>query len=128
MTHKEIEKVIEDFGELNNIPYESEVVYYNGKPVCVVNFTKTTAFLQDWFTTTLTTLLENERKRWEERESELVNEVKSLEVAWMSLKDDYSELARALGAPGDAWFGDPLEGHAQVLARAKATQLKTLDT
>lgn len=42
------------------------------------------------------------------------------ELNWMHLKDQYSELARAAGSPGDAWFGDPLESHEQVLARIKA--------
>lgn len=42
------------------------------------------------------------------------------EQAWMVLKDQYAELARAAGSPGDAWFGDPTENHARVLARVKA--------
>jgi hypothetical protein len=41
-------------------------------------------------------------------------------MQWMHLKDQYSELARAAGSPGDAWFGDPLESHEQVLERIKA--------
>ncbi|MFK4647251.1 hypothetical protein QIH93_15150 [Bradyrhizobium ottawaense] len=42
------------------------------------------------------------------------------ELQWMHLKDQYSELARAAGSPSDAWFGDPLESHEQVLERIKA--------
>lgn len=42
-----------------------------------------------------------------------------LEQQWMVLKDQYSELARAMGFKGDAWFGDPLEPHEEVLAKAK---------
>jgi hypothetical protein len=38
------------------------------------------------------------------------------EQQWMILKDQYSELARAAGSEGDAWFGDPLESHEDVLA------------
>jgi hypothetical protein len=41
------------------------------------------------------------------------------EQQWMILKDQYSELARAAGSEGDAWFGDPLESHEDVLARIK---------
>lgn len=39
------------------------------------------------------------------------------EQAWMVLKDQYAQLARAAGSPSDAWFGDPLEDHYAVLAR-----------
>jgi hypothetical protein len=41
------------------------------------------------------------------------------EQAWMVLKDQYSEVARALGFEGDAWFGDPLACHDEIVARAK---------
>lgn len=44
----------------------------------------------------------------------------SEQQAWMVLKDQYSELARAAGSPSDAWFGDPLEKHEQVLERIKS--------
>lgn len=43
------------------------------------------------------------------------------EQAWMALKDQYAELARAAGTPADAWFGDPLEKHEQVLERIKTS-------
>lgn len=51
--------------------------------------------------------------KWRER-------YKAEEQAWMVLKDQYAEVARALGAPCDAWFGDPLCSHEEVVARAKA--------
>lgn len=41
------------------------------------------------------------------------------EIAWMQLKDDYSEIARALGFDGDSFWGDPLVSHADIVARAK---------
>ncbi len=41
------------------------------------------------------------------------------EQAWMVLKDQYAQLARAAGSPSDSWFGDPLESHEEVLARIK---------
>lgn len=44
---------------------------------------------------------------------------KALEQAYMVLKDEYSELARAIGVEGDAFWGDPLESHTEVLAKAK---------
>lgn len=47
------------------------------------------------------------------------DELKGLEAMYMSLKDDYSELARALGFEGASFWGDPLVSHAEVLARAK---------
>jgi hypothetical protein len=46
------------------------------------------------------------------------DEDKSLEQSWMVLKDQYSELARAIGFEGDSWFGDPLAEHDEVLKRA----------
>ncbi|UQD69191.1 hypothetical protein JEY40_24560 [Bradyrhizobium japonicum] len=42
------------------------------------------------------------------------------ELKVMHLKDQYAELARAAGSPGDAWFGDPLESHEEVLERIKS--------
>lgn len=45
---------------------------------------------------------------------------KAEEQAWMVLKNQYSEVARALGFEGDAWFGDPLACHDEIVARAKA--------
>jgi hypothetical protein len=44
---------------------------------------------------------------------------KGMEQRWMCLKDDYSQLARAAGAPHDAWFGDPFEKHAETLKRVE---------
>jgi hypothetical protein len=52
----------------------------------------------------------------------LLAEVAARESAWLSLKDQYSELARAVGCKGDAWFGDPLESHAEVVAKAEAAE------
>lgn len=47
------------------------------------------------------------------------DEYKNMEQSWMVLKDQYSEVARALGFEGDAWFGDPLESHDEIVKRAK---------
>lgn len=52
------------------------------------------------------------------------NEAKANEQAFMAIKDQYAELARALGFEGDAWFGDPLAGHDEIVARAR--ELATL--
>lgn len=49
----------------------------------------------------------------------LRDDARSWELSWMQLKDEYSQLARALGVPGDTFWGDPLVAHADVLARAK---------
>jgi hypothetical protein len=46
-----------------------------------------------------------------------------IEQAYMVLKDQYAELARVIGSPADAWFGDPLENHTAIIERAKATIL-----
>lgn len=51
---------------------------------------------------------------------------KSSEQAWMVLRDQYSEVANALGIEGDAWFGDPLCSHEEVVARA--AYLKSLES
>lgn len=51
--------------------------------------------------------------------SEARQEFKALEQSYMVLQDQYSELARAIGVEGDAFWGDPLESHDQVLAKAK---------
>lgn len=45
--------------------------------------------------------------------------IKELEESWLSLKDQYSEVARALGFPGVGWFDDPSATHAEVVERAK---------
>lgn len=47
-------------------------------------------------------------------------EAKENEQAFMSAKDEYAEVARVLGFTEDTWFGDPLAGHAEIVARAKA--------
>ena len=44
---------------------------------------------------------------------------KAEEQAWMVLKDQYSEVARALGFEGDSWFGDPLAKHEEIVERAQ---------
>lgn len=44
---------------------------------------------------------------------------KQQEQEWMVLKDQYSEIARALGFKGDAWFDDPLASHEEIVKRAK---------
>jgi len=54
------------------------------------------------------------------------DELKGLEAMYMSLKDDYSELARALGFEGNSFWGDPLVSHKEVLAKAKALRSKAL--
>ena len=46
------------------------------------------------------------------------SEFKAMEQSWMVLKDQYSEIARALGFAGDAWFDDPLASHDQIVSRA----------
>lgn len=48
------------------------------------------------------------------------DQYKSMEQSWMVLRDQYSEIARALGFEGDSWFGDPLASHAEILERAEA--------
>ena len=45
--------------------------------------------------------------------------IKGLELDWLMLKDQYSEVARALGFGGDSFYGDPLVSHEEVVARAK---------
>ena len=44
---------------------------------------------------------------------------KAAEQAFMVERERYSEVARALGFEGDAWFGDPLVPHTNVVERAK---------
>jgi len=51
------------------------------------------------------------------------SDFKSLEESYMALKDDYSEICRALGFKGNAWFGDPLESHETIIKRAKELAL-----
>ena len=52
-------------------------------------------------------------------ETDWVSEAKSMEQAFMCVKDEYSELARALGIRGDSWFGDPIETHEDVVRHAR---------
>lgn len=49
-------------------------------------------------------------------------EYKSLEQSFMALKDDYSEICKALGFKGDAWFGDPLVPHKEIIKKAELLQ------
>jgi hypothetical protein len=72
-----------------------------------------------------TAVIKGERRRIieqirEEERAHLNQEIKSLEMSYMSIKDDYSELARAFGIEGDAWFGDPLMSHKEVLERVRS--------
>lgn len=46
-------------------------------------------------------------------------EYKSLEQSWMVLKDQYSELARALGFEAVSLWGDPLDPHEKIVERAR---------
>lgn len=73
--------------------------------------------------TTLTTKHQEELgKAVEARDieySELRGKYKGMEASWMHLRDQYSEIARALGFDGDAWFGDPLASHEEIVSRAK---------
>ncbi len=41
------------------------------------------------------------------------------EIAWMQLKDQYSELAKAAGFSGDNFWGDPLVSHEEIVTRIK---------
>jgi hypothetical protein len=43
---------------------------------------------------------------------------KGMEQSFMVLKDQYAEVALALGFEGDAFFGDPLASHKEIVARA----------
>lgn len=47
-------------------------------------------------------------------------EAKSYEQAFMSEKDAYSSVARALGFDSDSWFDDPYASHLEIVQRAKA--------
>ena len=50
----------------------------------------------------------------------LYDEYKSLEQSYMSLMDDYSDVARALGFAGSGFWGDVSASHPAILARARA--------
>lgn len=58
-------------------------------------------------------------ERQGERGTNWRDEYKSLEISWHQLKDQYSQLARAIGMPCDPFWGDPLDSHHVILARAK---------
>ena len=45
--------------------------------------------------------------------------LQSAENSFMLVKDNYSELCRALGFEGDAFWGDPLADHEEIVARAE---------
>lgn len=49
----------------------------------------------------------------------LYDEYKSLEQSYMSLLDEYHEIARTLGFSGREFWGDPLDAHPTILARAR---------
>ena len=40
-------------------------------------------------------------------------------VAKAAKDDGYAKVARALGFEGNAWFGDPLADHAEIVAKAR---------
>ena len=48
-----------------------------------------------------------------------IDDFKALEMDYMALKDQYAELARVLGSPADAMYGDPFESHNTILERAR---------
>lgn len=45
------------------------------------------------------------------------NEYKAMEQSWMVLKDQYSEIVRALGFPGVGFWGDPVATKEEILKR-----------
>jgi len=51
--------------------------------------------------------------------TKLRQDLKAMEQAYMVMKDQYADLAQALGAPCDAWFGDPLVPHNEIVQRAR---------
>lgn len=53
------------------------------------------------------------------------NLYKRLEQENMVLLDKYAEIATALGFEGDAWFGDPLATHKEIVQRAKELNEKS---
>lgn len=58
-------------------------------------------------------------------ETDWCAEAKANELAFMTTKDEYSAVARALGFEGDAFFGDPLASHQKIVARAKEMALRS---
>lgn len=49
----------------------------------------------------------------------LRDDYKSLEQSYMLLRDQYSDIARALGFPGVGPWDDPIVEHADIIARAQ---------
>lgn len=47
------------------------------------------------------------------------DEYKAIEQSFMVLKDQYSEVARALGFKGASFWGDPRESHEEIVATAE---------
>jgi hypothetical protein len=64
--------------------------------------------------------LENEVRKLEADAFYWRDKYKGMQQRWMCLKDDYAQLARAAGSPGRSWWGDPLEGHGEILKRIEA--------
>lgn len=52
------------------------------------------------------------------------DECKEAQQAFMVARDEYSEVAAALGFDCDTWFGEPRATHAEVVARAKQLAAK----
>ena len=63
----------------------------------------------------------------DEPERDWYDKYKGMEQAWMVLKDQYSEVARALGFEGNAWFGDPLAEHKKIVEVAKELRSAQLE-
>ena len=47
------------------------------------------------------------------------NDYKTLEQEYMSLKDDYSEIARELGFEGVGFWGDPIVSHKEIIDKVR---------
>ena len=99
-TERSVEEIVREFAERND---------------CIMCYNKQEKLLER-----LREIIQAERQKREEVESELRGKIAGLEQQWMFLKDDYSELARAIGVKGDAWFGDPLCSHKEVLEKVEA--------
>lgn len=48
------------------------------------------------------------------------DQYKSAEQAYMLMRDQYSEVARALGFDGEGYWGDPMATHEEIVERATA--------
>jgi hypothetical protein len=55
----------------------------------------------------------------EEETSDLQQDLAGAERGFLSSKEHYAELARALGFEGDGFWGDPNATHEEIVARAK---------